>query len=191
MEIKRIGSVPSGKGPADYFTGTVRVDLLFDAPDPARVTRRQRHLRARRPHRLAHASARPDADRHLRLRPGAALGRSHRGDPSGRRDLVRAGRKALARRSAGHGDDPHRHSGKAQRQNRRLDGTGERRAISSIACWSTLRADPCPGSVAGFGLGDGRNLAQQHGQHSSHQRHHGYGNQQPGQQCLTGHPAHL
>jgi hypothetical protein len=37
MEIKRIGSVPSGKGPAEYFTGTVRVDMLFDAPEPARV----------------------------------------------------------------------------------------------------------------------------------------------------------
>ncbi len=37
MEIKRIGSVPSGKGPAEYFTNTVRVEMLFDAPDPARV----------------------------------------------------------------------------------------------------------------------------------------------------------
>ena len=37
MEIQRGGSVPSGKGPADYFTGTVRVDMLFDSPDPARV----------------------------------------------------------------------------------------------------------------------------------------------------------
>jgi quercetin dioxygenase-like cupin family protein len=37
MEMKRIGSQPSGKGPADYFTGAVRVDKLFDAPDPARV----------------------------------------------------------------------------------------------------------------------------------------------------------
>jgi len=37
MEIKRAGSVHSGKGPEDYFTGTVRVDMLFDAPDPARV----------------------------------------------------------------------------------------------------------------------------------------------------------
>jgi hypothetical protein len=35
MEIKRIGSQPSGKGPADYFTGAVRVDPLFQAPDPA------------------------------------------------------------------------------------------------------------------------------------------------------------
>ena len=37
MEIKRVGSRPSGKGPAEYFTGGVRVDPLFDAPDPARV----------------------------------------------------------------------------------------------------------------------------------------------------------
>ena len=35
---------------------------------------RQRHLRAGRPHRMAHASARPDIDRHLRLRLGAAWG---------------------------------------------------------------------------------------------------------------------
>jgi quercetin dioxygenase-like cupin family protein len=37
MEIKRSGSQPSGKGPAEYFTGTVRVDPLFEAPEPARV----------------------------------------------------------------------------------------------------------------------------------------------------------
>jgi quercetin dioxygenase-like cupin family protein len=37
MEIKRSGSQPSAKGPADYFTGTVRIDPLFDAPQPARV----------------------------------------------------------------------------------------------------------------------------------------------------------
>ncbi len=38
MEIKRIGSQPSGKGPADWFTGTVRIDPLFDRTDPARVS---------------------------------------------------------------------------------------------------------------------------------------------------------
>ena len=37
MEIKRNGLRPSGKGPADYFTGTVRVDPLHEAPEPARV----------------------------------------------------------------------------------------------------------------------------------------------------------
>ena len=37
MEIKRVGSQGSTKGPADWFTGTVRIDPLFQAPDPARV----------------------------------------------------------------------------------------------------------------------------------------------------------
>ena len=37
MDITRIGTRPSGKGPADWFTGTVRIDPLFEAPDPARV----------------------------------------------------------------------------------------------------------------------------------------------------------
>src|SRR3954466_14362692 len=37
MEIKRSGSQPSGKGPSDYFTGSVRVAPLFQPPDPARV----------------------------------------------------------------------------------------------------------------------------------------------------------
>ena len=37
MDIKRSGSQPSRKGPAEYFTGTVRVDPLFEAADPARV----------------------------------------------------------------------------------------------------------------------------------------------------------
>ena len=38
MEIKRNGTQASGKGPVEYFTGTVRVDPLFHALDPARVT---------------------------------------------------------------------------------------------------------------------------------------------------------
>jgi quercetin dioxygenase-like cupin family protein len=37
MEITRAGSKPSGKGPADWFTGAVRIDPLFTAPAPARV----------------------------------------------------------------------------------------------------------------------------------------------------------
>jgi quercetin dioxygenase-like cupin family protein len=37
MEIKRSGSQPSGKGPADWFTGTVRIDPLNNPPEPARV----------------------------------------------------------------------------------------------------------------------------------------------------------
>jgi quercetin dioxygenase-like cupin family protein len=37
MDIKRVGSRPSSKGPADWFTGTVRLDPLFEAHDPART----------------------------------------------------------------------------------------------------------------------------------------------------------
>jgi quercetin dioxygenase-like cupin family protein len=37
MEIKRAGSQPSSKGPSDWFTGSVRIDPLFEAPDPALV----------------------------------------------------------------------------------------------------------------------------------------------------------
>jgi quercetin dioxygenase-like cupin family protein len=37
MDIKRSGTQSSRKGPADYFTGEVRIDPLFDASDPARV----------------------------------------------------------------------------------------------------------------------------------------------------------
>src|SRR3954454_5224766 len=37
MEIKRIGSQASSKGPADWFTGTVRLDPLFQASAPARA----------------------------------------------------------------------------------------------------------------------------------------------------------
>jgi quercetin dioxygenase-like cupin family protein len=38
MEITRNGSRPSGKGPAAYFTGAVRVDPLFGPPEPARAS---------------------------------------------------------------------------------------------------------------------------------------------------------
>jgi quercetin dioxygenase-like cupin family protein len=37
MDIKRSGAQPSSKGSADYFTGAVQIDPLFEAPAPARV----------------------------------------------------------------------------------------------------------------------------------------------------------
>jgi len=36
LEIQRSGSQPSVKGPAEYFTGNVRIDPLFEPPAPAR-----------------------------------------------------------------------------------------------------------------------------------------------------------
>ena len=38
MEIKRSGSQPSGQGQAEYFTGHVRIDPLFQPPAPARAS---------------------------------------------------------------------------------------------------------------------------------------------------------
>ena len=38
MEVRHVGSEPSAKGPAEYFTGTVRIDPLFPAVDPSRVS---------------------------------------------------------------------------------------------------------------------------------------------------------
>ena len=37
MDIKRNGSLPSAKGPAEWFTGAVRIDSPFKGGDPARV----------------------------------------------------------------------------------------------------------------------------------------------------------
>lgn len=38
MDIKRVGTRPSTKGPADWFTGSVRIDPLFQAETPARAS---------------------------------------------------------------------------------------------------------------------------------------------------------
>jgi quercetin dioxygenase-like cupin family protein len=37
MKIIRSGTAPSNPGPADWFTGTVRIDPMFAAEDPGRV----------------------------------------------------------------------------------------------------------------------------------------------------------
>jgi quercetin dioxygenase-like cupin family protein len=45
MEIKRSGSQPSSKGPADWFTGAVRIDPLFEAPELSTASLRPADLR--------------------------------------------------------------------------------------------------------------------------------------------------
>ena len=37
MDVRRNGTQPSGKGPAEWFTGNVRIDPLFTAIEPARA----------------------------------------------------------------------------------------------------------------------------------------------------------
>jgi len=45
MEIKRSGSQPSGEGPADWFTGRVRIDPLFEAPELSTASLRPADVR--------------------------------------------------------------------------------------------------------------------------------------------------
>src|SRR6266852_5500562 len=119
-----------------------RAGRLFHRHSPRRAAvpgarsgacgRRQRHLRARRAHGLAHPSARPDPDRDVGPWMGSARGRADRGHPAGRRGLVCARREALARRDADDGDDAYCGSGKAGWQGRRLDGTRQRPTIQQV-----------------------------------------------------------
>jgi uncharacterized protein DUF2255 len=69
MQIARAGSQPSAKGPDDWFTGTVRIDPLFQAHPPGPSCGCGRDIRA---YRVAHPSARPNADRDSRVRPRPA-----------------------------------------------------------------------------------------------------------------------
>ncbi len=133
MDIKRNGSRPSGKGPEAWFTGTVRVDPLFQVGDPTRLSGGQVTFEA---------GARTMWHTHplgqtLIVTSGLGWvqceGWADRGNPSRRRHLVSARREALAWRDGDDRDDPYRHYGIARRQQRRLDGKGQRRAIPQMS----------------------------------------------------------
>jgi quercetin dioxygenase-like cupin family protein len=83
MEIKRPGSQPSAKGSSEWFTGTVRVDPLFQAPDPAHVSGASVTFEpgARTAWHIAYTSARTDVNRNGRMRLGSAGRWSSGGDP--------------------------------------------------------------------------------------------------------------
>ena len=66
MEIRRSDSQPSGKGPADWFTGAVRIDPLLTPVPPARVEGLAVTFESGARNGLAYAHARPDADRNVR-----------------------------------------------------------------------------------------------------------------------------
>ncbi len=119
MDIKRNGSRPSGKGPEAWFTGTVRVDPLFQVGDPTRLSGGR-----------------------VTFEPGArTMWHTH---PLGQTLIVTSGlgwvqcvggqieREALARRDSDDRDDAYRYYGIAQRQERRMDGKGERRTIPQM-----------------------------------------------------------
>jgi quercetin dioxygenase-like cupin family protein len=83
MDITRIGSHPSVKGASEWFTGTARIDPLFQAPDPAlvqgaSVTFEPGARTAWHTHPLGQT---PHCDGGLRL--GPTRGRTGRGNPAG------------------------------------------------------------------------------------------------------------
>ena len=132
MDIKRSGSQPSTKGPADWFTGTVRIDPLFQAGAPARasgasVTFEPGARTAWHTHPLGQTLV-VTAGCGWVQREGGPIEEIHPGDV----DLVPPRRKALAWRRADHCHDSYRHSRTARRQSRRLDGKGQRRTIPQV-----------------------------------------------------------
>ncbi len=129
MEIKRSGSQASAKPAADYFTGTVRIDPLFQPPPPARalgasVTFEPRARTAWHTHPLGQT---------LIVTAGCGCVQSWGGPVEEIRpgDVVwfPPGEKHWHGATPTTAHDPHRHSEAARRQDRRLDGTGDRRAV--------------------------------------------------------------
>ena len=116
--ISRAGSLASITGPAEFFTGNVRIDPLFPANDAAPFSGGVCHLRARGQIRLAHSPDRAAPDRDRWRWPDTGMGRPDRGNHSGRRDLVPATGQTLARRLTHHRHDAYRHYGNNQREKR-------------------------------------------------------------------------
>ena len=131
MDIKRSGSEASRKGPADWFTRSVRVDPLFQAPAPGRVSG-------------GHVTFEPGARTAWHTHPlgqtliiTSGLGWVQR--EGGPVEEVRPGDVVWFPRGEKHWHGAsaatamtHRHSGIAQRQECRLAGKGQRRAISTL-----------------------------------------------------------
>ena len=138
MDIRKAGSQPSTQGPAEDFTGTVRLLFVLIRPDPARVA-------------CASVTFEPGARTAWHTHPLgqtliviAGAGRAQRwGWPI---EEIRPGdviwialnRAAPARRHAHHGDDAHRHSGTARRQDGGMDGEGHGRNNDLIARRSSI-----------------------------------------------------
>ncbi len=129
MDIKRAGTQPSAKGPAEWFTGSVRVDPLFQAPDPAfvqgaSVTFEPGARTAWHTHPLGQTLIVTAGFGWVQRKGGP------RGDSAGGCGLVCAGRKALAWGYSDDWDDAYCHSGEIGWQGCGLDGACERIAVS-------------------------------------------------------------
>ena len=137
MAITRGGSRPVRPGPTEHFTGSVRVERLFEAVDPSHagggsVTFEPRARTAWHSH-----------PRGQILIVTAGIGRVQRwGDPveeirTG--DVVRIAADQKHWRVASVGDDAHRHLRAPRRHGCAVDGKGERRAVQRGAAASISR----------------------------------------------------
>jgi len=82
ISITRSGSQPSAKGPAEYFTGSVRRDPLFKVNDPSRASGALVTFEPGARTAWHHPPTGPDTDRDGRLRLCSAMGWSNPGNPA-------------------------------------------------------------------------------------------------------------
>jgi len=130
LKVTRNGSQASAKGPSDWFTGVVRIDQPFQAADPGRVAG-------------AVVTFEPGARTAWHTHPlgqtlivTAGCGRAQR--EGGPVEEIRPGDVVWFEpgekhwHGANHRCDAHRDSREARRQDRRLAGACERRAVSRL-----------------------------------------------------------
>jgi len=132
MEIKRVGSQPSAKGLSEWFTGTVRIDPLFQAPDPAlvqgaSVTFEPGARTAWHTHPLGQTLI-VTAGCGWAQREGGPIEEIRPGDVV----WFSPGEKHWHGATQNHCHDAHRYSGKEGWEGGRLDGAGYRRAIPRV-----------------------------------------------------------
>ena len=140
IEIARSGSQQPSKAPAEHFTGAVQIEPLFPARDSSRasagkVTFEPGARSAWHTHPLGQTF-----DHHGRHGLDSTVGRPDPRDSKGRCRLDSGGSETLARRYTKFGDDPHRNTGTAQRQSRRVVGKGHRRPIPQMIVARTLNS---------------------------------------------------
>ena len=130
MDIKSLGSTPSRKTPAEYFTGTVWQDPIIEAPEPARPA--AAWVRFEPGARTAWHTHPLGQTIHITAGVGRvqAWGGPIKGGAPRRHGVLRAEREALAWRRAQHGDDASCHAGGARsRRHRRAGRARLRRAV--------------------------------------------------------------
>ena len=110
----------------------VRIGPPLRAARTPRACRRQRHLRPRCPHRLAHPSSGPNPDRHRRLRLGPALGGPIEEIRPGDVVWFPAGREALARRAPTTAMTHIAIQEQSAMAGRRVAGTSHRRTLQRV-----------------------------------------------------------